>query len=289
MITLKAYAKLNLSLSVIGKRNDGYHDLDMIMQSISLFDIVRVEKADDIHVSMDKDVVEQESNTAFLAAKTFREYTKIHGAKISIQKHISCLSGLGGSSADAAAVLVGLNALYGTNLDDETMMILGKSVGADVPFSLFGGTARVKGTGEKLTRLHPKKYMYYVVVKPHQGVSTAEAFARFRQTSHISIDSVEYAVQKGDIDLFNKYSKNALGLAALSLAPDILKASNALKSCGAKKAFMTGSGSSMFAAFETLDEAKRAAEKIEGEFALCGAFCPKDIGVEIMGENNEHI
>lgn len=289
MLTLKAYAKLNLSLSVTGKRDNGYHELDMVMQNISFFDTVQIKKADDIHISMDKDIVNEKSNTAYIAAKAFCEYTKTRGADINIQKRIPVMSGLGGSSADAAAVLVGLDKLYDTKLDDKIIMALGESVGADVPFSLFGGTARVKGIGEKLTRLNPKKYMYYVVVKPHQGVCTANAFAGFRQTTPIRMDSVEYAVQKGDTDLFNKYSKNALGLAALGLAPDIIKASNALKSVGAKKAFMTGSGSSMFAVFETLGEAQTAAENIEGEFALCGAFFPKDIGIQIIGENNEQI
>lgn len=284
MITLKAYAKLNLSLDVTRKRNDGYHELDMIMQSISLFDTVTVKKAETINVRMDKTHVEQESNTAYLAAKAFCDYTKKSGAEISIQKRIPVMSGLGGSSADAAAVLVGLNLLYGTKLSDETMRTLGESVGADVPFSLFGGTARVKGIGEKLTRLNPKKRMYFVVVKPHQGVCTAEAFARYHQSAKIKMDSIEYAVQKGDIALFEKYSANALGLAALSIAPDMIKTGSALMASG-KKAHMTGSGSSMFAAFETLKEAQKAAKNTKGDFSLCGAFCPKDIGVEIIGED----
>ncbi len=286
MITLKAYAKLNLSLDITEKKDNGYHELDMIMQSISLFDIVTIKKADDIIVTMDKNTVAPEKNTAYIAAQVFCRRTKTPGAKINIIKSIPVMSGLGGSSADAAAVLIGLNRLYGTGLDEKTLRALGESVGADVPFSLFGGTARVKGTGEVLTRLNPQKRMYFVVVKPYQGVSTAEAFARYRQSHDIKMQSVEYAVLKGDIALFEKYSDNALGFASLSIAPDILKAGSALMATSTK-ALMTGSGSSMFSAYETLAEAQSAAEGIKGDFELCGAFEPKDTGVEIIGEDNE--
>lgn len=282
MITLNAYAKLNLSLSVTGKRNDGYHELDTIMQNISLYDTVTVKKSDCIRVYMDICDVDERDNTAYAAATVFCEYTGKDGAEIGIQKHIPSMAGLGGSSADAAAVLIGLNQLYDTQLNQQTLIALGKRIGADVPFALFGGTARAKGIGEKLVRLHPPKPMYYVVVKPHQGVSTAEAFKKYRPSGHISIDTVEYAVLKGDVALFSGHAANALGMAALSIAPDILKAATALVSAGAKKALMTGSGSSIFAAFETQEESQLAAKNIQGDFALCSAFEPKDTGVEII-------
>ncbi|MGI5848482.1 MAG: 4-(cytidine 5'-diphospho)-2-C-methyl-D-erythritol kinase [Christensenellales bacterium] len=286
MITLKAYAKLNLSLAIIGKRADGYHELDTIMQSISLFDTVTVNKAPGTRVRMNIDSVNEKYNTAYAAAETFAQYTGLHGADIFIEKRIPRMAGLGGSSADAAAVLAGLDKLYDTNLSIETLLELAKGIGADVPFALFGGTARAKGIGERLKRLSLQKQMYYVVIKPYQGVSTAEAFGRYRQSSYISMDTVEYAVQKGDIDLYCRYAANALGLAALSIAPDILKAAQALMSAGAKNALMSGSGSSMFAVFDTEEEARLAAQCIKGDFELCGAYCPKDNGIEIMGETN---
>jgi 4-diphosphocytidyl-2-C-methyl-D-erythritol kinase len=153
-----------------------------------------------------------------------------------------------------------------------------------VPFALTGGTARAKGIGEKLKPLKPAKSFYYTVVKPYEGVSTAQAFARFSSSGHISIDSVEFAVLKGDTELFSRFSENALGLASLALAPGMLKAAAVLKGAGAVKAFMTGSGSAMFSVFETFEQAKHAAQLVGGGFEFCGAFSPTDRGVEITGE-----
>lgn len=284
MVKLKAYAKLNLSLDVIGKRQDGYHELDMIMQSISLYDIVELRPSSDIHVHMDKGNVDEKSNTAYAAAKVFLDYTGKDGVEISIQKHIPSMSGMGGSSADAAAVLIGLNRLYNTQLDKETLMALGKTVGADVPFSLFGGTARAKGIGEKLRRLTPVSTMHYVVVKPKIGISTAEAFKQYRHTHPVKMDSVEYALQKGDLSLYYQFADNTLSMPAVRIAPDILKTVTAMQSAGAEKALMTGSGSSFFSVFKTAQEANAVAQRVTGDFELCGAYQAKDIGIELIGE-----
>lgn len=280
---LKAYAKLNLALDITGKRPDGYHELDTIMQSISLFDTVTIEKADIISVHMNKDVAPEKNNTAYKAADLFCKHTGIIGAAISIDKRIPSMAGLGGSSADAAAVLIGLNELFDTGLTHSTLAHMGKQIGADVPFCMTGGTARAKGIGEKLQQLQLAKPLYFVVVKPHQGVSTAKAFSAYKPSSKISIESVVFALQKGDIELFNKYSGNALGMASLSIAPDIMKAASALRPFG--KAFMSGSGSSMFCVLETKEQAEKAVQSISGDFELCGAFHTKHTGIEIIGEN----
>ena len=289
MITVQAYAKLNLSLDITGKRPDGYHDLDMIMQNISLFDIVTIKPADGIHVHFDVSGIDEKNNTVYAAALAYLRHTQKPGADITIQKNIPSRAGLGGASADAAAVLKGLNALYETALNTTTLAALGQSVGADVPFSLFGGTARARGTGNKLKRLAPKKDMHYVLVKPHQGVSTADAFNRYRPSGHISLDTVEYAVLKGDTALFSRCAGNALGMAALSIAPDIMKAAAALMGAGAQKALMTGSGSTMFAAFETKETARRTADNVGEGFELCGVFSPVTTGISIMGGIDEPI
>lgn len=279
---LKAYAKLNLALDITGKRPDGYHELDTIMQSISLFDTITIKKADIISIRMKDGAVPEKSNTAYKAAELFCKHTGKSGAAISIDKKIPSMAGLGGSSADAAAVLIGLNKLFNTDLQHSTLAHMGKQIGADVPFCITGGTARAKGIGEKLQQLKLKKPLYFVVVKPHQGVSTVKAFGAYKPSSKISIESVIFALQKGDIELFNKYSGNALGLAALSLAPDIMKAASALRPFG--KAFMSGSGSSMFCVFEKREQAEKAAQNINGNFELCGAFHTVHTGVEIIGE-----
>ncbi|MEL7603743.1 MAG: 4-(cytidine 5'-diphospho)-2-C-methyl-D-erythritol kinase, partial [Bacillota bacterium] len=254
MIRLSTYAKLNLSLDVTGKRPDGYHNLDGIMQSISLADIVEIEQADGISVSFDVPDVDPVSNTAYAAARAFFDHTDIlGGAIIRIQKRIPRMAGLGGASADAAAVLAGLNRLYDAHLDNHALAALGVKLGADVPFALIGGAARAKGVGEQLKPLHLKTPFFAVVVKPYAGVSTAEAFRRYRASAPLSIGAVEYALMKGDIPLFEQYAGNALGIAALSIAPEIMKAASALKAAGAAKALMSGSGSTMFAVFATMD------------------------------------
>lgn len=279
---LKAYAKLNLALDITGKRPDGYHELDTIMQSISLFDTVTIEKADIISVQMNKSVVPEKNNTAYKAAKLFCKHTREKGAVISIEKQIPSMAGLGGSSADAAAVLIGLDKLFDTKLPYSTLAHLGKQIGADVPFCMSGGTTRAKGIGEKLQPLRLNKPLHFVIVKPRQGVSTAKAFAAYKPSAKIRIESAAYALQKGDIKLFNKYSGNALGMAALSIAPDMMKAASALRPFG--KAFMSGSGSSMFCLLESAEQAEEAAQCIIGDFELCGAFHTKETGIEIIGE-----
>ncbi len=285
MIRLKAYAKLNLSLDVLGRHADGYHELDTIMQSIDLFDTVTIKKSDTLSVRFDTHGIDALHNTAFSAAEAFFSHTGITGgAEIAIQKRIPVKSGLGGASADAAAVLAGLNHLYGANLANEALRKLGRRVGADVPFALTGGTARAQGIGEALTPLHPKKLFSYAIVKPHAGVSTAEAFARYRASEHVSIDTVEYALLKGDIDLFLRYAGNALGLAALAIAPEMLRTANALMAAGAPKALMTGSGSAMFAPFEAFDTSRQAALRMQGDFEYCDAHIPVPAGVEILEE-----
>ena len=285
MIRLKAYAKLNLSLDIRGKRPDGYHELDTIMQSIDLFDAVLIKKAEAVRAGFDTGDIDPLRNTAVSAAKEFFAFTGIQGGTdISVQKRIPVQSGMGGASADAAAVLVGLNRLYGAQLNDHTLRMLAKRVGADVPFALTGGTARARGIGEALTPLQPAKLFHYVVLKPQEGVSTAEAFARYRKSEHVSIDTVEYAVVKGDLELYLRCAGNALGLAALAIVPQILRTADALRAAGAKKALMTGSGSAMFAPFETMDEARAAAERIRGDFAYCGVHSPAASGIEIMEE-----
>jgi len=278
---LKAYAKLNLSLDITGKRPDGYHELDTIMQSISLYDTVTITPSDSLRVTMDTAGIDEVQNTAYAAASAFFANTGTSGAHIAITKRIPQQSGLGGASADAAAVLIGLDRLYGTHLDPDTLMALGRSIGADVPFSLFGGTARARGIGEKLTRLHIPQDIAFVVLTPRTGISTAAAFARYKPGPPVRMDTVTYALQKGDTQLYHRHAGNALSMAALSIAPDIMKAATALRSAGGVPALMTGSGSSVFAIYETQEQAKTACNNVRGDYALCGVFHPVRTGVDI--------
>jgi 4-diphosphocytidyl-2-C-methyl-D-erythritol kinase len=285
MITLKSYAKLNLSLDVTGKRGDGYHELDSIMQSISLADTVTIAQADTVSVSFDVPDIDAADNTAITAARAFFARTGIAGgASIRIQKNIPRMAGLGGASANAAAVLIGLNRVYGAGLNADALAALGVKLGADVPFALTGGAARAKGIGDVLKPLRLKAPLHTVLVKPHAGVSTAEAFRRYRASAPILVSTAEYALLKGDLPLFEQYAGNALGIAALSIAPEIMKAANALIAAGAGKALMSGSGSTMFALFTDADAAQKAAARVRGDFELCGAYSFVDKAVDILRE-----
>ena len=159
---------------------------------------------------------------------------------------------------------------------------MGVQIGADVPFALKGGTARARGIGEKLKPILPANQLHYVVVKPYAGVSTAEAYRRYKQSAPLHIDTVEYALAKGDFDLFIRYAGNALGIAALGIAPENLSAANALMAAGATKALMSGSGSSMFAPFANLDDAQHVAQRVKGNFQLCGVYSAREKGIEMM-------
>ena len=188
-IKIKANAKINLSLSVLGKREDGYHELDTVMQSISLYDTVYIEKSDKITVECGE--FGGEDNIAFKAAAAFFKASVINaGAKIKIEKLIPSAAGMGGGSADAAAVLAGLDRLYKTELPYEKLLKIGAKLGADVPFLIRGGTARAKGIGEFLEPLKSPTGCYFLIAKGEDKPSTGEMFRR--------LDSVEYS--KPDID-----------------------------------------------------------------------------------------
>ena len=178
-MTELARAKINLYLDVTAKREDGYHEIESVMQSVSLADTVSLERADDLTVICDHPAVPGGSeNLAYRAAQAFFRVTGIAGgAGIRIEKHIPVAAGLAGGSADAAAVLRGLNRLYGTGLTDTELCGIGKTLGADVPFCVVGGTALTRGIGEKLTTLPTLSGCYFVIAKGETGISTAAAYA----------------------------------------------------------------------------------------------------------------
>ena len=188
-LKIKANAKINLSLSVLGKRADGYHELDTVMQSISLNDTVYIEKSDKITVECGE--FGGEDNIAFKTAEAFFKVTGINaGAAIRIEKRIPSAAGMGGGSADAAAVLVGLDRLYQTELSYEKLLNIAVKLGADVPFLIRGGTSRARGIGEVLELLSPLSGCYFLIAKGEEKPSTGEMFSR--------LDSAEY--NKPDIE-----------------------------------------------------------------------------------------
>ena len=188
-LKIKANAKVNLSLSVLGKRVAGYHELDTVMQSISLYDTVYIEKSDKIAVECGE--FGGEDNIALKTAAAFFKASGINaGAEIKIEKRIPSAAGMGGGSADAAAVLVGLDKLYEAKLSYEKLLKIAVKLGADVPFLIRGGTARAKGIGEILEPIKPIGGCYFLIAKGESKPSTGEMFRL--------LDSADY--NKPDIE-----------------------------------------------------------------------------------------
>ena len=180
-VTVLAPAKLNLSLDVVGTLPNGYHDLDMVMQTIDLYEKITLRRSHDLTLNLPGSFVPaNDKNTAVKAALAFFAYTGLlAGVDMTIYKRVPVRAGMAGGSADAAGVLVGLNELYGAKLSMSELCAIGAGIGADVPFALMGGTCRVQGVGDVMKALPPCPDCWFTVVMPDYGVSTPEAFAAY--------------------------------------------------------------------------------------------------------------
>lgn len=263
----RACAKLNLYLDITGILPDGYHALCSVMQSIDLYDTVKVGLADTVHLTVDKRYIPtDERNTAFKAAKAFFNATGINGgAEISIRKIIPVGAGMAGGSADAAAVLNLLNILYGMPLSNEELSAVALKVGADVPFCLEGGTMLAEGKGEKLTRLPRLAKCFFVVVKPDFSVSSKEAYGMFDEQGGDCppVDGIIEGLKKRNIRDICAAMGNDLERCIASSHPEINDIKNKLCSMGAIGAMMTGSGSAVFGVFEDITQARKVAEELK--------------------------
>lgn len=263
-IKITACAKINLSLSVLGKREDGYHELDTVMQSVDLSDTVYIEKCRGIIT--DCKGISAEENIAARAARLFCEKTGAEGCKIKIEKRIPAAAGLGGGSADAAAVLAGLNRLYKTGISKTELCEIAVKIGADVPFLIAGGTARARGIGEKLTPLMPLKDCWFLLAKAEEKPSTAEMFSRLDSTDYIKpdIEKTVNAVNCGDLNGVLENLGNSF---------EILWSKSPLKEMlsGTHPAAcsLSGSGPARFAVYGDLNAALRARDKLSAK----GVFC----------------
>ena len=255
MLKIKAFAKINLTLDICGKRQDGYHLLDTVMQSVSVFDKITLKKSDKITVKCSDDDINDKNNIAFIAAKTFFDKTGVSGGcNITIKKNIPKAAGMGGGSADAAAVILGLNKLYGTNLSEDMLIEIALLVGADVPFCLFGGTARVKGIGEKIQKMPFLCGYYLVAVKNGYKKSTAEMYKKI-DSEPLKLPQTEDFLQslcKENLS-FTKYIGNAfLNVNETTDISEIFKKTNPL-------AFsLSGSGPSVFGIYKDKSDALKA-------------------------------
>lgn len=266
---IKAYAKINISLDIVGKRTDGYHLLRMIMQSVDLYDEITIEKQHgDICITCNKPYVPtDERNLAYKAAKLFMDTFNIKsGVRIDIKKNIPVAAGMAGGSTDCAAVLKIMNKLFEVNVSDEKLMELGLKLGADVPYCITGGTALCEGVGEEITKLKSFKDKILVVVKPPFGVSTKGAYQGFdinRVRNHPNTEALIEAMKNDDLEFVSNNMKNLLENVTLRKHRVLISIKEELRSLGALGAMMSGSGPTVFAFFDDMLKAQMAFEKMK--------------------------
>ena len=269
MITEKAFAKINLTLSVGEKRKDGYHDIDSVMHSISLHDKITLEKSGEISLSVTKGSAPSgQENLMWKAAELFFAETGISGGvRMELEKHIPAQAGLGGGSSDAAAVLRGLNRLMKTGLSAEELSDMGKRIGADVPFCITGGCCRCRGIGEKLTKVPGWNGLPLVIVRPPVAVETGKAYAvldRAEKQTGNKTDACIRAVEEKDRKKLAESLSNDFEKALFAEEPVLEETSRRL-ALFSRPLLMTGSGSAFFVIAESRTDRKRLAEEIKKE------------------------
>ena len=266
---LKAYAKINISLDVVGKREDGYHLLRMIMQNIDLYDLININTAKSgINISSNKPYIPtDERNLGYKAAKLFMEkYNLQGGVDINIRKSIPVAAGLAGGSTDAAAVLKGMRSIYNMDVSDEELMELGLKIGADVPYCIMGGTALCEGVGEKITPLKSFKDHIMIVVKPSFGVSTKDVYQSLdisRIYKHPDTERLIQAVEENDLKYVFGNMKNILENVTLRKHVILKDIKNEMLRMGGLGAMMSGSGPTVFSFFDDMLKAQQCYEKFK--------------------------
>ena len=266
-IQRKAYAKINLSLDVTGKRENGYHDVDMVMASIGLYDELQFDKqADGIRLECvnRKDLSCGEDNLIVKAVKCLKEHTGFQGGvRIRLEKKIPMAAGMAGGSTDCAATLLAVNELYQLGLSIPKLCELGTRLGADVPFCILGGTARARGIGEVLEQKENCLNPSIVLIKPTQGASTKEVYTALdakQDICHPDVEGMLDALRLGDLEQCCAKLGNVLEPVTEGFLPEVGEIRRGLMERGAKGAMMSGSGPTVFALFEDCEKAKLAAE-----------------------------
>jgi len=264
-----ARAKINLTLEVLGKRPDGYHEVAMVMQSIELHDYLEFSTAPSgIEFKVRGDGAPAgEDNLVYRAAELLRSYKGLsQGANILLEKNIPVAAGLAGGSADAAATLIALNKLWGTELSLPELMELGARLGSDIPFCLLGGTALVKGRGEKVQPLPACPDMGLVLVKPPQELSTARVYQAFDQEEPTfkpeHSELVKGLINK-DPQAICSHLGNMLEPAAIKMLPGIAEIKEKLRLAGAMGVLMSGSGPTVYGLTPDLATAREVAERYQ--------------------------
>ncbi len=270
--TIKCPAKVNLSLDVVGRRPDGYHNLEMIMHTIRLFDTLTVTaypaSSTEIRISTNLGFLPiDDKNLCAKATRLFFEETKLFAkVNIELRKRIPVGAGLGGGSSDAAGTLLALNHLMGDPLSKEMLAHLAQKIGADVPFFIYGGCMLAQGIGEILSPLPTLKDKTFLIAKPKYGISTPFVYKNLvldESTPHPDTNEAILALKQNDAKLLGKYAGNVLETVVTKNYPEIAQYKAIMNSFGAAYSLMSGSGSAVFGIFDDPKYAELAKQKLK--------------------------
>jgi 4-diphosphocytidyl-2-C-methyl-D-erythritol kinase len=286
-VRLRAFAKINYALEVLGKRGDGYHGIRTVMQSISLADEVELRPAGGgFTLSLEPESAEvgpPERNTIYRAWRLLQGLTDEElPVEVTLRKSIPVEAGLGGGSADAAAAIVGLNELFGLGLGVDELRDVGGRVGADVPFCISGGTALGEGVGGILTPLPSPRAHSLVVARPPRGADTAAIYGAYDMTNAASaraVNPVVSALGSGSVPALASAVGNGLAPVTRTLVPEVAKLERALLASGALGASMSGSGTAVYGIFEDEKTARDAQDRVDAPFI--GLYEPVSRGIDI--------
>lgn len=285
-ITIHAPAKVNLALEVCGLLPGGFHDLDMIMQAVTLYETITLEKRPAGELSMEcraadgslaPDIPTDSRNLAWRAARLFLDAAGMDaGVFLSVTKAVPSQAGMAGGSADAAGVLVGMNLLLEAGMTTQQLCALGEQLGSDVPFCIVGGTARVQGRGERVQAIASLPACQLVAVMPHKGSSTPEGFARYDRYGspfHPDVDACAAALAAGDLAALCRNAGNALQTACATDETETIL--EALRRHGAVTALLTGTGAVTYGIFTDPAAAEAAAKELRQSFAPVFVLAPE--------------
>ena len=268
-LSLRAYGKINLGLDVIRKRPDGYHEVKMVMQTVSLYDSLRLKKKEEPGIEVRTNLPflpTGPDNLVYRAAELLlKEFGIGEGLFIDLYKKIPVAAGMAGGSSDAAAVLVGVNRLFKLRLSRIGLMERGVSLGADIPYCIMRGTALAEGIGEKLTKLPPMPDCAILLAKPPISVSTRFVYGNLRADSlpwHPDIDGMTEALAEGSLSGITARLGNVLETVTIPAHPQIQKIKDVMSENGAEAALMSGSGPTVFGIFKDKETAGRAGREL---------------------------
>ncbi|ABS20415.1 4-(cytidine 5'-diphospho)-2-C-methyl-D-erythritol kinase [Bacillus cytotoxicus] len=282
-LLVKAPAKINLSLDVLGKRQDGYHEVKMIMTTIDLADRLELTELTEDRieiVSHNRYVPDDQRNLAYQAAKLLKEkYQVKQGVSIAIEKTIPVAAGLAGGSSDAAATLRGLNKIWNLGLTMDELAELGAEIGSDVSFCVYGGTAIATGRGEKIEHIKTPPSCWVILAKPHIGVSTADVYGNLKlnRVTHPDVDQMAEAINRGDYQGICNAVGNVLEDVTFAMHPEVARIKTRMKRFGADAVLMSGSGPTVFGLVHHDSRMHRIYNGLKG-------FCEQVYAVRLLGE-----